>query len=190
MTFSVGTLVLAGAGVLAVALVLYLIVTYNRFVKRRTRVNEAFSAMDVYLKRRYDLIPNLVETARQAAGYEERTLVELTKVRAAMRCAADTGGRVQEENRLSSSLGTFFAAAENYPQLQANTAFLKLQEELIRTEDDLAMARRYFNGTVRELNILAEGFPSGLAGRIFGFHAVEMFQLSAPERENVQIGKM
>ena len=190
MDFSPTTLALTGIGALVLLLAVYFIVTYNRFVKRRTRVNEAFSAMDVYLKKRYDLIPNLVEAARQAAGYESRTLEALTQARTFARQAADTQGRVQEENRLSASLGTFFATVEQYPQLQASAAFVKLQEELVRTEDDLAMARRYFNGTVRELNTLAQGFPSGLVGRLFGFRPMEMFQASLPEREQIRVADM
>jgi LemA protein len=159
------------------------VMLYNRFVKRRALVAEAWSGIDVQLKRRYDLIPNLVETVKAYRVYEARVLSDLTELRAKTQTAAGPAERGRIEGALSDRLYGLFAVAENYPELKANTVFLDLQERLTQVEDELQLARRYYNGSVRNLNILVESFPSLIVARLFGFARAEYFQLDdAAER--------
>ena len=150
---------------------------YNRFIRRRALVAEAWSGIDVQLKRRYDLIPNLVETVRAYRVYEARVLADLTELRAKSQAATGPAERGRIEGALSDRLYGLFAVAENYPELKANTVFLDLQERLTQVEDELQLARRYYNGTVRNLNVLVESFPSLIVARLFGFRRAEYFQL-------------
>jgi len=159
------------------------VMLYNRFVKRRALVAEAWSGIDVQLKRRYDLIPNLVETVKAYRVYEARVLSDLTELRAKTQTAAGPAERGRIEGALSDRLYGLFAVAENYPELKANTVFLDLQERLTQVEDELQLARRYYNGTVRDLNVMVESFPSLILARLFGFRRAEYFQLEdAAER--------
>ena len=172
--------------VLAV-IVLFLITTYNRLVTLRQRVREAWADIDVQLKRRWDLIPNLVETVKGYAAHERTVFENVTNARANAISAGQTGtpaDRAAAENMLTSALRTVFAVAENYPQLQAVQEFKDLSENLTATEDKIAFARRFYNGNVRDYNTALQTFPTNLLGGMFGFTAEQYFELAdAAERE-------
>lgn len=167
--------VLAGGGVLA----------YNGLVRRRNRTQEAWSEIDVELKRRHDLIPNLVETVKGYAAHERETFEAVTSARAGAVSAGATGDPAKigpAENLLSQSLRSLFAVAENYPQLRAVESFLQLQEQLTATEDKLEFARRYYNTSARDYNISIQTFPRNLLAGSFGFHPVAFFEAGETDR--------
>jgi LemA protein len=167
-----------------VLLVIWLIGIYNQLVRKRTMKDEAWSGMDVQLKRRYDLIPNLVETVKGYAGHEEKVFTDVTEMRSRAMGASGVADKAAAENQLNATLKTLFAVAEAYPELKANTNFLDLQAKLADLEDQIQMARRYYNGTVRDYNILCETFPSVFVANTFGFKKAEFFELNgAEERE-------
>ena len=182
-----------------VVLVLFwLIGTYNGFIKLRTRAEEAWADIDVQLKRRYDLIPNLIETVKGYAAHEQGTLDAVTQARAAAtQMHVDAGNLTPEamaamagaEAGLTQALGKLLAIAENYPDLKANENFLELQRELSDTENKIQAARRFYNTNVRDLNIKTETFPSNVIAGMFGFAKKDFFDLEdAPEeRENVKV---
>jgi LemA protein len=163
------------------AAVVYAIVVFNRLVRLRQITNEAWSGIDVQLKRRSDLVPNLVETVRGYATHERSVLEEVTQLRGAARALpeGDVAARAQAEGALSAALGRLFALAENYPDLKASGNFLGLQQQLSALEDELQMARRYYNGTVRNLNTLVQSFPSNLIAGMCGFEQREFFEISS-----------
>lgn len=170
---------------IVVAIALYAIVLFNRLVRTRQMANEAWSGIDVQLKRRSDLVPNLVETVKGYASHERELFARVTELRNAARALpdADVAGRAQAESALSAALGRLFALAENYPDLKASTNFLELQKELSRLETELQMARRYYNGAVRNLNTMVETVPSNIVARLFGFRQRPYFELAeASER--------
>jgi len=173
-------------GVIAV-IAIFLISMYNRLVTLRQRVREAWSDIDVQLKRRYDLIPNLVETVKGYAAHEKTVFENVTNARANAIAAGATGSpeqRAQAENVLTGALRSVFAVAENYPQLQASQNFRDLQEQLTATEDKIAFARRFYNGNVRDYNTSLQTFPSSVLAGMFGFTAEQYFELAdAKERE-------
>lgn len=162
----------------------WIILTYNRFVTLQNRAKEAWADIDVQLKRRYDLIPNLVETVRGYASHERGVFERVTEARARA-ISAEKSGHPKEvaeaENFLASTLKTLFAVVENYPDLKASTNFLELQRELRDTEDKIQAARRFYNGNVRDFNILAESFPASIVATLFGFKKLEFFELEASE---------
>jgi LemA protein len=168
-------LVLGGGG-------LYVIGLYNRFITLRTRVNEGWSDIQVQMKRRYDLIPNLVETVKGYAGHEKQTLEAVVAARNA--AVSDNGPpshQAQTEGILSGALRQLFALAEAYPDLKANTNFLSLQGQLAEAENLIQSARRYYNGTVKENNIMVEQFPSNIIANLFQFKLAEFFELAEGE---------
>ena len=173
-------------------LVLWVIFTYNSFVRLVAHAKEAWSDIDVQLKRRYDLIPNLIETVKGYASHESGVFEAVTKART-MAMNAQSSGDVNElaksENMLSGTLKSLFALSENYPNLKANENFLELQRELADTENKIQASRRFYNSTVKELNIKLESFPSNTIGKTFGFKEREFFDLtgSPEERENVKV---
>ena len=176
--------------VLAVAVVfaLWLIGVFNSLVRSRNRVKEAWSDIDVQLKRRYDLIPNLIETVKGYAAHESGVLENVIKARSAAMNAHSVGEHGQAENMLSGALKSLFALSENYPQLRAVESFTKLQDELSDTENKIQAARRFYNTNVLELNTKIEQFPTNLIASSFGFKKEEFFQLgNATERENVKV---
>lgn len=168
---------------------LWLLTTYNGFVRIRNLVQEAWKQIDVELQRRYDLIPNLIETASAAAQFERDTLQQVTAARNVARDAAAThqgvAAQSQAEQQLSGALGRFFAVAESYPQLQSIQNFVALQRELANTEDRIAAGRRFYNGNVRALNTKVQTVPSNLVARWFGFTEAEYFELDDPQARNV-----
>ncbi|WP_306027137.1 LemA family protein [Stappia sp. MMSF_3263] len=167
---------------LIVLIGLYLVYLYNDLVRKRQMVREGWSGIDVQLKRRSDLIPNLVETVKGYATHEREALEAVTEMRA--RAAGmprdDVAGRAQAEGMLSQALGRLFAVAEAYPDLKANENFRDLQASIEKTEDALQMARRYYNGAVRALNVLVESFPSNLVAGRFGFTQEDYFEIEDP----------
>jgi len=165
----------------------FLVAMYNRLVTLRQRVREAWSDIDVQLKRRYDLIPNLVETVKGYAAHEKGVFEAVTQARANAISAGATGSpeqRAQAENILTGALRSVFAVAEAYPQLQASQNFRDLQENLTATEDKIAFARRFYNGNVRDYNTALQTFPTNVLAGTFGFTAEQYFELAdATERE-------
>jgi LemA protein len=173
--------------VLAV-LVVWFIAAYNRFIRLNRRKDEAWSDIDVQLKRRHDLIPNLVETVKGYASHERELFEKVTQARAQAIGASGAAQKAQAENELSGALKSLFAVAENYPQLRASENFSKLQDELSDTENKIQAARRFYNGNVRDLNIIIETFPSNLVAGMFGFKAAEFFGLDdEAERKPVEV---
>jgi LemA protein len=168
--------------VVAAALV-YAIVVFNQLVRTRQMANEAWSGIDVQLKRRSDLVPNLVDSVKGYAAHERSVLEEVTQLRGAARAlpAGDVAARAQAEGALSAALGNLFAVAENYPDLKASNNFLELQQQLSSLENELQMARRYYNGTVRNLNVLVQSFPSNLIAGLCGFGPRDFFELADGE---------
>ncbi len=178
--------------IILIAVALFFIAIYNSFVRLRTRANEAWADIDVQLKRRYDLIPNLIETVKGYAAHERGVLESVTAARnMAFGAGAmdNLAGREQAENQLTGALKSLFAVAENYPDLKANTNFLELQRELADTENKIQAARRFYNSVVTNLNIKIDTFPTGAVGKMFGFKKREFFGLdNAPaEREVVKV---
>lgn len=175
--------------IVVVLIVLWLIFVFNRLVSLRNQAQEAISDIDVQSKRRYDLIPNLVETVKGYAGHEKNVLENVTAARTqAMSMGGSPLDKAKAENQLSATLKTLFAVAENYPQLKANENFAKLQDELADTEDKLQAARRFYNGTVRDLNTALQTFPTNLVANTFGFGQMKFFELtSAAESEPVKV---
>ena len=165
--------------VIIAVLGMMLIGTYNRLVALRQNTNEAFADIDVQLKQRQDLIPNLVETVKGYAAHERGTLDEVTQARAAAASATGVDGKIAAENALSASLGRLMAVAEAYPDLKANTNFMQLQGSLSDIENKLAAARRFFNNAVGEFNASIQAFPAVIFAGAFGFQAKEFFDLGA-----------
>ena len=182
----------------AAVIVLWFIYAYNNFVKLTQRTKEAWADIDVQLKRRYDLIPNLVETVKGYASHERETLDAVTQARTqATQVHVDPSNITPEqiqamagaEQALTGALGKLLAVAEAYPDLKANQNFGQLQTELSDTENKIQAARRFYNGNVRDLVIALQSFPSNIVGKMFGFKAEEYFELeeNSVERENVQV---
>jgi len=155
----------------------WLMVSYNGLVRLRNLVEEGWSGIDVQLKRRANLIPNLIETVKGYMGHERELLEKVTELRSKAMKAENVGEKARLEGELSRSLVNVLAVAENYPDLKANQNFLDLQEQLAKIEDEIQMARRYYNGTVRNLNIKIESFPSNIVANIFHFTKAEFFEI-------------
>ena len=181
-----GTLLL----ILIIVVIGLFIATYNALITLRTRADEAWSDIDVQLKRRHDLIPNLVETVKGYAKHESEVFQKVTKARTQAISSASSSPAVQaqNENMLNQALKSVFAISENYPELKADQNFLKLQEELAATEDKIQASRRFYNANVRDLNTKIEVFPSNIVANMFGFQKKEFFELEdKSERENVKV---
>lgn len=175
---------------IVVLLVLYVIVSFNGFVAKVNQAKEAWADIDVQLKRRYDLIPNLVETVKGYATHESAAFENVTKARSAAMQAGTPGAKADAENQLSGTLKSLFAVAEAYPDLKANTNFLQLQQELGNTEDKLQAARRFYNQTVMALNTAIQSFPGNVIASSFNFSKMDLFELAeadAAAREPVKV---
>ncbi|MBU3926066.1 LemA family protein [Patescibacteria group bacterium] len=177
--------------IIAVAAIIlgWIIGTFNGFIRLINRAKEAWADIDVQLKRRYDLIPNLMETVKGYATHERELFEKVTKARAAAMGAQGVAEKGKAENMLAGTLKSLFAVAENYPQLKANENFLELQRELSDTENKIQAARRFYNGNVRDLNIKIESFPSNFIAKVFNFVKREFFELEedAEAREPVKV---
>ena len=173
-------------GVIAL-LVIYVLVTYNVFVKMKNRVDESFSTMDVYLKKRWDLIPNIVETVKGYAKHEKSTLSDVIKLRNSAYDNMSSDEKIKANQQLSKGITKIMALAEQYPDLKANENFKDLSTQLTKIEDEIANSRKYYNGTVREFNDKVQMFPSNIVAKIFGYKTKNMFEVSTEERENVKV---
>jgi LemA protein len=178
-------LIIALAAVIAIAV----IVIYNRLVRLRTTVKSSWSDIDVQLKKRYDLTPNLLETVKGYASHEKSLFENVTMARAAAMKASSPADKAKAENMFSETLKSLFAVAEAYPQLRANENFLQLQQQLKNLEDSIEYARRYYNAVVRDYNIMTETFPSNIVAGQFRFEKSEFFELeeAAVERKPVKV---
>ncbi len=175
-----------------VVIVLWFIGGYNGFVRGRNRVDESWADIDVQLKRRYDLIPNLIETVKGYATHEREVLEQVTEARTRAMNADQSGNAKQSaeaENMLSGTLKTLFAVSENYPDLKANENFLQLQKELADTEDKIQAARRFYNANVRDFNTRVQMFPSNVIANIFSFTVRDLYDLenAQEQRENIKV---
>lgn len=175
--------------IVVVVIIIWLVGTYNSLIRRKNRSREAWSDIDVQLKRRYNLIPNLVSTVKGYATHERELFEKVTQARVSAMGAKSVKEHSQAENVLTGTLKTLFAVSENYPQLKASQNFLELQRELRDTEDKIQAARRFYNGNVRDLSIKIESFPSSIVAKLFNFKKMELFELeeeaakSAPKVE-------
>jgi LemA protein len=172
---------------LALLVIAWLALTYNSFVRLRMRVKNALSQIDVQLKRRNDLVPNLVSTVKGYAKHEKKVFIEVTKARTAMMSAKGMAAKAKASNMLSNTLKSLFAVAENYPQLKASENFLKLQEELSSLEEKIAYSRSFYNDVVQKYNTKLEVVPDSLVGNAFGFKQRDFFAATAAERKNVKV---
>ena len=161
---------------LAVIAVL-IVYIFNQLIRQRSLKDEAWSGIDVQLKRRHDLIPNIVEAVKGYKSYEQKTLADITQLRSQLMCPVPMKDKGKLENELSTALKSIFALAEAYPDLKANQNFLKLQETLTDIEDQIQLARRYYNGTVRNYNIAVQTFPNNFIAQLFLFKPAEFFEL-------------
>lgn len=174
---------------IALVIILLIISIFNRFVKNRNLVKDAWSNIDVALKRRYDLIPNLVETVKGYASHEKSTFEDVINARnRAMQIPdGDIGAQIQAENQLQQTLRSIFALSEAYPDLKANENFIDLQQKLNLIEENLERSRRYYNGTVRENNTYGESFPGVLFAGMFNYSSSDYFETDEASRENVKV---
>ena len=174
--------------IIVVLILLWLVLAYNGLIQTRTRAQEAWSDIDVQLKRRYDLIPNLVSTVQGYAGHEKSVFEDVTKARS-QAMQASGPAKADAENALSGTLKSLFAVAENYPDLKANQNFLSLQNELTDTEDKIQAARRFYNGMVRDLNTKIQVFPTNIFAGMFGFTKMDFFgnDLTEAEKQPVAV---
>lgn len=174
-----------------VLIILLLISMYNGLIRLKNRVEEAWSDIDVQLKRRYDLIPNLIETVKGYASHERETLENVIKARneaMSMQDSSDIAGKLQAENNLSSTLKTIFALSESYPDLKANQNFLELQKELADTENKIQSSRRFYNGNVRDFNTKVQVFPTNIIAKRLGFSSRNFFEIEeASQKENIKV---
>lgn len=179
------TLVIVG---ICILLVFYFISVYNTLVKEKNFVEEAFSTIDIYLKKRYDLIPNLVSTVKGYKDYEGKALENIIAARNRYMTANSIEEKVENENMITGALGKLFSLTEAYPELKANESFQMLLGELKKIEEDIMQARKYYNGSVREFTTKCEQFPSVIVARLGGFKKYPFFKLeSEEERQNVKV---
>lgn len=173
--------------IVIVALILWVIAIYNGLIRSRNRTKEAWADIDVQLKRRYDLIPNLVEAVKGYASHERELFEKVTQARANAIGAQGMKEKANAENMLSDTLKSLFAVSENYPDLKASVNFLELQKELTDTEDKIQAARRFYNTNVMELNTKIETFPTNIFASAFNFRQMELFETAGAEREAVSV---
>lgn len=173
-------------GVVALILI-YIFVEFNGFIKLNNKVNEAFATMDVYLKKRWDLIPNLVETVKGYAKHEKDTLEEVVKLRSGDYDAMSNEEKIKTNTEINKGIGRIMALAESYPNLKANENFANLAKELTKAEDEIAQSRKYYNATVRVFNNKTEMFPSSIIAKLFGYKTKSMFEASEVERSSIKV---
>lgn len=175
-------------GVIVLIIVIWYITAYNNFIKMKNNIEEAFATIDVYLKKRFDLIPNLVETVKGYAAHEKETLQNVIAARNNVANSGSIEERLENENALTNTLRSLFAVSEAYPNLKADTSFLNLQAQLQQAETDLANARKFYNANVKMFNTKLLTFPTNLIAGQFKFEKQPMFETSnQAERENVQV---
>lgn len=171
--------------ILVGAVIFYIISLYNKLIANRIKVDEAWSGIDVQLKRRHDLIPNIVSTVKGFAEHEKGVFTEVTELRNMTLNASGVADTAKAESALSAGIGRLFAVAENYPEIKSDKNFLNLQEELSEIEDALQHSRRYYNGTVRDYSMSLQSFPSNIIADKFKFEPREYFELEDPKEKSV-----
>ena len=170
-----------------VLVLIYIFIEFNGFIKLNNKVNEAFATMDVYLKKRWDLIPNLVETVKGYAKHEKETLEEVVRLRSGDYNAMSNEEKISTNTKITNGINRIMALAESYPNLKANENFSNLAKELTKTEDEIAQSRKYYNATVRLFNNKVQMFPSNIIAKIFGYKNKAMFEANSDERNSVKI---
>lgn len=175
------------AVVLVIVLIAVFIGAYNKFVKKRNKCQEAFATMDVYMKKRYDLIPNLVECVKGYAKHEKETLSAVIEARNMAQNSGSVSEKFNNENILSGTLKSLFALREAYPDLKANVQFVDLQKQLQTVEEDIAKSRTYYNAIVNDFNTSIESFPNNIIANMFKFKRMPLFEIDGTMRENVEI---
>lgn len=173
--------------IILIAVIVWVIAIYNGLIRLRNRVDEAWSDIDVQLKRRHDLIPNLINTVKGYAAHEKELFEKVTEARARAMGAGTTVDKAQAENMLSNTLKSLFAVAEAYPDLKANQNFLELQRELTDTEDKIMASRRFYNGNVLDFNTKIQVFPTNIMAGMLNFTKRDFFQVAEEEKENVKV---
>ena len=172
---------------IVVIFAIWALATYNSLIRKRNDCQEGFSTMDVYLKKRADLIPNLVETVKGYAKHEADTLLAVVSARNAASSSKNIAEQVKQENMLTDAVSKLFALSENYPDLKANANFVDLQDKLSQTENDIANARKYYNAVVKQYNNACQTIPSSIIAGVGGFAPAAMFEAAASDRENVKV---
>lgn len=172
---------------IVVVIILYVIIQYNNLVNKRNVVNEAFSTMDVYLKKRWDLVPNLVEAVKGYANHENETFSQITNLRTNTYDSMSAQRKLDINEQLGQGVTKILAIAENYPELKASENFLQLSTELTKIEEDISNSRKYYNGAVRELNNKVQMFPSNIVAKIFGFKQANSFEINSEEKNNTKV---
>ena len=170
-----------------VLIIIYAFALYNSFVKLNNKVKEAFSTMDVYLKKRWDLIPNIVETVKGYAKHEKDTLKEVVELRNSAYDKMSDDEKIKTNEQLSSGISKIMALAEAYPELKANENFLQLSSDLTSVEDEIAQSRKYYNAVVRDYNNKVEMIPSNIVAKVLGYKSKLMFTTSEEERQNIKV---
>ncbi len=174
---------------IVIAIGLFLVMMYNGLVAKKNQVENAFASVDVMLKKRSDLIPNLVATVKQYMQFEQQTLVEVTRLRS--RAASATGdARIDLENQISRAIGNIMVAVEAYPELKANQNFVHLQESLNEVEEQISAARRFYNSAVNDYNNAVEMFPTNIMAQSMNYRMKKMFEATEQERRNVDVGNL
>lgn len=173
-------------GIIAL-LIIYIFTIYNSLVSLNNKVKEAFATMDVYLKKRWDLIPNIVETVKGYAKHEKETLENVINLRNSAYEKKSTSDKIDTNEKLTAGISKLMMLAENYPDLKANHNFLDLSSQLTKVEDDIANSRKYYNAVVRNMNNKVQMFPSNIFAGLFGFKEVEFYEANDSERENVKV---
>ena len=173
--------------VIIILIIIYILTLYNGFIKINNKVKESFSTMDVYLKKRWDLVPNIVETVKGYAKHEKDTLKEVIELRNCNYDKMSDNEKIKTNEQLSGEISKIMVLAESYPDLKANENFKNLSNQLIQIEDDIANSRKYYNGVVRIYNNKVEVFPNNIFARLFGYKTKTMFEANSNERENVKL---
>ena len=172
---------------IAILIIIYGFTLYNSFVKLNNKVKEAFSTMDIYLKKRWDLIPNIVEIVKGYAKHEKDTLEEIIKLRNNIYDNMSTEEKINKNKLINQSINKIMALAENYPELKANENFLQLSKDLTSIEDEIAQSRKYYNAVVKNYNNKVEMIPSNIIAKIAGYKSKPMFSIENEERQNIQV---
>ena len=172
---------------LGIIVLIYILLTINSLIRLNNKVKEAFATMDVYLKKRWDLIPNLVEIVKGYSNYEKNTLQEIIKLRNNNYDALNYDDKLKTNNKLSENITKLFALVENYPEIKANGNFLKLSDNLTKIEDEIANSRKYYNAVIRIYNNKVEMFPSNIIAKIFKFKVKTMYEIKENEKESVKV---
>jgi LemA protein len=170
-----------------ILLLIYILVIYNGFVRANNKVKEAFATMDVYLKKRWDLIPNIVETVKGYAKHEKETLENIVKLRNGAYDNMSINDKIDKNEKLTPSISKLMVLAENYPDLKSNQNFMDLSSQMTKAEDEIASSRKYYNAVVRDMNNKIEMFPSNIFAKLFGFKEMKMFEANESERQNIKV---